>query len=332
MEMDRNSKVLSHCIDWVNNISEHFEKVFVITVKSKAYTVNSNVKVYSIERDRKSRLQSIIRLFKILFKIHKKNKIDGYFVHMATYFVPFLFPLKMFFKIPLLFWYAHSSITIALRLATLFSDKIFSPSKESFKLKTNKIVFTGHGINTDIFQLKSNKKCQFQKFAVFGRISNTKNIHIMINTFDKLRQLGIHLTIIGEPLTKNDQIYFERLFIRTYSNISYKKNIPKQNIINEYSKYDLIINLSDTGSLDKVIIEPMSMGIPVLTSNKSAHELFAHLNGKGVFLTTKENFENDLKKIIKEKPAIKPDLLRKEITENHSIKKLSKKIADYFKS
>jgi len=330
MEMNEKSKVLSHCIDWVNNISIYFDKVFVITVKSSNFKVNENVKVFSIKRDKFNRLSSIILLYKILFKIHKNYKINGYFVHMAAYFVPFIFLFKLYYKIPILFWYAHSSVTKALKIATLLSDKIFSPSKESFKYKTSKIEFTGHGINTDFFKFIKNKKCNYSKFAVFGRISETKNIHKMIEVFNKIENKNINLTIIGEPLIEIDKKYFDKIFNFNYKNIFYSKNIPKKYIFETYKKFDVIINLSDTGSLDKVIIEPMAMGIPVITSNKSAIELFSHLDGKGVFLTTKQDFENDIKNLILTKPFINRNLLRKEIEENHSIKKLAKKISDYF--
>ncbi|MEA3346990.1 MAG: glycosyltransferase, partial [Candidatus Auribacterota bacterium] len=42
-----------------------------------------------------------------------------------------------------------------------------------------------------------------------------------------------------------------------------------------YKSSDVFINLSDTDSLDKAVLEAMSCGLPVLTSNKSFREVFS---------------------------------------------------------
>ncbi|MEK7522407.1 MAG: glycosyltransferase, partial [Patescibacteria group bacterium] len=45
--------------------------------------------------------------------------------------------------------------------------------------------------------------------------------------------------------------------------------IPNKNIVEFYQSGDLFVNLSDTGSLDKAVLEAMACGLKVLTSNEA---------------------------------------------------------------
>ena len=95
---------------------------------------------------------------------------------------------------------------------------------------------------------------------------------------------------------------------------------------------DLAINISDTGSLDKTIIEPMAMGIPVITSNDSAKEIFTHINEKGIYLLKDKNELKDvLQNLVKKDLDFDREGLREEIVQNHSLEKLAKKIVGFFR-
>lgn len=141
--------------------------------------------------------------------------------------------------------------------------------------------------------------------------------------------------IVGDSVTLEDKEYLEKI----------KSNIPKQlenNVIftgsvafselsTTYKDMDLAINISDTGSLDKAIIEPMAMGIPIITSNDSARELFDHLDEQGIYLIKHKNdLEFILQKVINENGYFNRTRLSDEIVNNHSLSKLSKKIVDSF--
>ena len=96
-EMDKDSKALAFAIDWVNEISKNVDKLYVVSLRCKEYKVRENVEVFCINQDKKNRFQTILSIWKVLKQIHK-SKIDGYFVHMAHYFVPIIYPFAKYYN------------------------------------------------------------------------------------------------------------------------------------------------------------------------------------------------------------------------------------------
>src|SRR3989339_374793 len=74
------------------------------------------------------------------------------------------------------------------KLAEKLTDKIFTASKESFRLPSKKVEVTGHGIDLDKFKPAEIKK-DGSKFKIIsvGRISPVKNYEIMINATEILK-------------------------------------------------------------------------------------------------------------------------------------------------
>ena len=106
-------------------------------------------------------------------------KINGVFFHMCPEYVigAGLWP-KIFRKKSLL-WYAHKSVNWKLRLAEKLVNKIFTPSKESFRLPSEKVEISGHGIDLVKFKTKeTNKNGSGFKIISVGRITAVKNVHL----------------------------------------------------------------------------------------------------------------------------------------------------------
>jgi glycosyltransferase involved in cell wall biosynthesis len=326
-EMNENSKVLAFCIDWVNAISKYFDKIFVITLRKGKFIVNSNVEVFSLDSDKVNRFNQINRLYKILFILHKNYKINGYFVHMAHKFVPLIYPFAKYYNKKVVLWYAHKSIPFDLKVAVRLSDKIFSVSPKSMRLNFDKVEYIGHGIDTEKrFSLKENFNSIIKNIVTVGRISKVKNTDLIVKSFLELNDKDKFLYIVGDAITKEDKLYLDKIKKiipkERKNNIIFLGSINFDEIVDVYKNMDLSINLSDTGSLDKAIIESMAMGIPVITSNDSAKELFKHLNNKGVFLINKYKLGVKLKELVNNKLQFDPLMLREEVEKNHSLNRL----------
>jgi len=336
-ESNKNSQALAFALDWVDAIAKNIDKLYVVSLRCKDFQVANNVEVHCINQDKKNRIETIFSIWKTLYKIHKKDKnIDGYFVHMAHYFVPIIYPFAKYFNQKIVLWYAHKSTPFSLKIAGTLANKIFSISSKSMRLQTNKFEPIGHGIDTkNRFILKDNFRNKIKNIVTVGRISKVKNTHLIIEEFLKLNRDDLYLYVVGDTLTQDDKLYFDKIKNLIpkdkNKNIIFTGSISFENIINIYNNIDLAVNLGD-GALDKAIIEPMAMGIPVITSNDSAKEIFTHLDGSGVYLlNNKDELKNILEFLVDKELNFNKDTLRAEIVNNHSLNRLAKKIIDEFK-
>jgi len=335
-ESNKDSQALAFALDWVNEISKNVKKLYVISLRCGEFKVRDNVEVYCINQDKKNRLQTVFSIWKILFNIHKKDEIDGYFVHMAHYFVPIIYPFAKIYNQKIVLWYAHKSVPFSLKVSNLLIDKALASTKIGYQIKTNKLKIIGQGIDCEKFKLKTSFKSKISNIITVGRISKVKNTLLIVEAFLKLNRDDLKLYIVGDALGEEDKKYLSKIKniipANKKENIIFTGSISFDKLPGIYRKMDLAINISDTGSLDKAIIEPMAMGIPVITSNESAKELFYHLDNKGVFLLKdKQELFDVLKEVVSKPLDIERNLLREEIVKNHSLSNLAKKIVSEFK-
>ena len=73
-------------------------------------------------------------------------------------------------------------------------------------------------------------------------------------------------------MDEKDEKYFEQLKQmvkdkKLESRVNFVGPIPNKDIINYYQEADLFIHASQTGSLDKVVLEAMACGLPVISCN-----------------------------------------------------------------
>ena len=337
-ESDKNSQVLAFALDWINEIAKNVNKIYVVSLRCGEFEVADNVEIHCINQNQKSRIQTVLSIWKVVAHIHKKdNNISGYFVHMAHYFVPIIYPFAKYYNTKTVLWYAHKSVPFSLKLAGLLSDKIFSISLASMRLKTNKFESIGHGIDTqNRFKLLEQFRNKIKNIVTVGRISESKNTKLIVDSFLNINRNDLYLYVVGDSVTIEDKEYLEK--IKSHipeefkTNIIFTGSIPFTELPHTYKDMDLAINISDTGSLDKAIIEPMAMGIPTITSNDSAKELFGSLNEEGIFLLDeKNNLEKLLKRVINDNKNFNRTNLRNEVVEKHSLNKLAIKILHEFK-
>jgi len=260
-------------------------------------------------------------------------RVNGVFFHMCPEYVLGAHLLPKIFRKKTLLWYTHKSVNWKLKLAEKLTDKIFTASKESFRLPSRKVEITGHGI--DVNKFKSQKsKVKSDKFTIItvGRIAEVKNLHLLIETAGilKNKNFNFEIRVAGAPILESDKIYFEKL-----KNLIKEKKlddivefvgpIPNKYIAEFYQSGDLFINLSDTGSLDKAVLEAMACGLKILTSNEAFKDILPE-----------ENFTKNEPKVVAEKienlaksPNLTKDKFIDYVSANHGLYNLTKKIRGF---
>src|SRR3989339_376904 len=339
-KMDINDDNLGSFHSWLEKLAEKAD-IFVIANYVGKYDLPANVKVFSLGKEREvGRLVKIFKYQWFLLKLLPKS--DGVFFHMCPEYVLGAHLLTKFFRKKTLLWYTHKSVNWKLKLAEKLIDKIFTASKESFRLPSKKLEITGHGI--DVNKFKSQKsKVKSDKFTIItvGRIAEIKNLHLLIEVAEILKNKGFsaqggsasgwEIKIAGAPILKDDKTYFEKL-----KNLIKEKKlddivefvgpIPNKYIAEFYQSGDLFINLSDTGSLDKAVLEAMACGLNVVTSNEAFKDILPE-----------ENFTaNDPKEVaekienLAKSPNMNKDKFIDYVSANHGLDNLAERTVDFF--
>ncbi|MCX6701662.1 MAG: glycosyltransferase family 4 protein [Candidatus Zambryskibacteria bacterium] len=292
-KVDKNDSVLGFFHTWIKEFAKHCESVKVICLEEGEHDFKSNAKPRSELRSTtgvevfslgKELGLSYFSYLKNLYKyLHKLNgSYDKVFVHMNPIYIVLC---GVYFKmkgIPIYLWYVHRSVDFKLRVATLFTSKIFSSAKESFKIKTKKVVYLGHGI--DINALPNTSHLYIEgvlRIAYIGRITPIKNLETLIDTGYQLKKKNLNIQIIlyGDCVTESDKNYkmeLEKIIKEKdlKNNVFFAGNVLHKDFPTLLSNCHITVNMSPSGGMDKAVLESILLGIPTFISNIIFSELF----------------------------------------------------------
>jgi glycosyltransferase involved in cell wall biosynthesis len=274
--VDRNDSNLGFFHRWIEEFSKHCETVTVICLKEGDHALPSNVRVFSLgkENGKASRLQYAMRFWKLIWQ--ERKNYDAVFVHMNVEYVVLggIFWRLWHKRIGL--WYLHKSVTWKLRVANLLTHEVFTGTKESFRLPSKKIHIMGQGIDVKAFSKMPHEGPSVFTIIFVGRLSPIKGVDILIDAAHLLKQKGLSfkLQIIGGAETPDQIAYAKSLHERVEKydltqEVTFVGPIPNHELPAYLSKASVFVNTGRTGSLDKAGIEPMAVGLPVVSCNDS---------------------------------------------------------------
>lgn len=281
--VDTNDPILGFFHGWVKEFSKHFESVIVICLKEGKHDLPSNVRVLSLGKENMKGADTMIyhsiarviyaaRFVQLIWK--ERKNYDSVFVHMNQEYVVLGGILWRTWNKRIALWYTHKSVTLQLRMAEKLVHTIFSASTESFRLKSKKIVVTGHGIDTGLFSCTKSRDSADLKAITVGRISRRKNLFFILGALAILKkeQGSFHFTIVGAPITKDDDEYVKELQEKIDA-LGLRREVvfvgakTQPEVVEYLCRSDVFLHASKTGSVDKAVLEAMSCGvIPVTTS------------------------------------------------------------------
>jgi glycosyltransferase involved in cell wall biosynthesis len=271
---DDQDPLLAFTVDWIRALADRVPHVDVVTMRSGTADLPGNVRVYSVGKERGwTEPRRLIEFYRRLGLLLHEQSYDACFAHMQELFALLAAPLLKAKRVPTTLWYCHPATPLQLRAAIKTVDRVITADSSSCRVKTSKLLATGHGVDTDRFVPAFRYRPQFRVLAV-GRITPLKRLDLLVEAIARLRDRlpqELEVRLIG-PTPVGDTAYEADLRRRAAdlgvaARITFVGPIGTEALIAEYQAADALVSLHIAGSFDKSALEGMSCGLPLLTMN-----------------------------------------------------------------
>lgn len=282
LSVDEKDISLGFAKTWTDQFSENFKNVDVITLnRPTEITEHENINIYGISNsDKSSKLKKYIQIKNLIQKLTSITNYDLCFSHMS----PLLLILNRIYsknrKTPRILWYTHPkpkefSKRVILFLSLIFSDKVVTASNSSFPYKSKKVVITGHAIDYQLFH-NERRDLLNKEFIILSRVSQSKNIELVIDCFLNSKFNNNSITIVGDSVTAQDKEYKKYLKEKYFhnDNVFFKGKVNHKSLPSLLKNYSFHINATPLGFYDKSVLETLSAGLFNFYSNTDYNILF----------------------------------------------------------
>ncbi len=331
-KVDATDSNLGFFIRWLEVFSKSAE-IVVIANEVGSHSLPSSVRVYSLGKETgASRFAKLIRYQRLLLKI--LPSVDGVFFHMCPEYAIAAHVLPRLLGKRTAIWYVHKSVHLPLRIAEKLVQKVFTASKESFRLQSSKVAIVGHGIDTELFSGTQENGNALRLLSV-SRISPVKDLRTLLIGFFKLQKKFVDatLSLVGVPVTAQDASYQGELerAIQTHG-LGTKAHFLGKRLYTDlpllYHAHTVFVHASRTGSLDKAVLEALAAGLIVVTSSEA---FTADIPGVKKF---REGDASQLAEVLVEASSSGKVVYNEEgrewVEKHHSLTKLVKKILAFY--
>lgn len=339
-KVSNHDDVLGFFHRWIIEFAKYSNSLTVICLEEGKHDLPSHVKVLSLgKEDGIFRIKYLFNFYKYIW--YERKNYDVVFVHMNPIYICLAGLYWRFLGKKILLWYTHKQIDFKLKIAEKISHVIVTASDKSFQILSKKKRVVGHGIDLQKFIYKENYVYNDNLINIVhvGRITPIKNIEVLINALHLLNSSWdrkVRVILVGAPVTKEDVLYFEKIKkiikdLNLSDKVFFEGSISYDKIYSIYTKADITVNLTPTGGLDKVVIESIASGVPVLTSNKTFISIFENY---AKYLVFNEGDSFDLAQKIKEiftvvdKKSLQRFLVEK-VKKDYSVEGVVKRIVSY---
>lgn len=256
--IDEKDSNLAFFCAWVREFAKHCESVTVICLRKGVCDVPPNVRVFALGGS--GRVSRSYKLLKGAYRF--RSNYDAVFVHMNPEYLVVAGWLWRLLHKPAALWYTHKSVMLWLRLGVPFAGVIFTASKESFRLPTKKLQVMGHGIDTNFFSPDASV-VRGTEILSAGRLVKSKRHDLIIRA---LQFAYRELWIAGEgPERENLEALARELGVA--QRVHFLGGRTQSQMRELYRRVGVFAHASETGSLDKVVLEALACGCPVVTTS-----------------------------------------------------------------
>ena len=166
-----------------------------------------------------------------------------------------------------------------LRLAHRVADRVVTSTPDGFRLPSQKLDVIGQGVDTELF-VPPPGPVDGNTVVYVGRVSRRKRVHLLVEVMAALRDTPLRLEVVGPLLTRDDHAYVQEVTGLIHDRglddtVRLVGPLPQRETPALYRDAFLHLNLSETGSMDKSVLEALACGCPALTSNPAFGSLLA---------------------------------------------------------
>lgn len=273
-KVDKNDDILGFFHAWVREFSKHCEGITVICLGKGEYDLPKNIKVLSLGKENgASRMRYIGRFYRYIWR--ERKNYDTVFVHMNQEYVLLGGLFWRIFGKKVSMWRNDKHGDIFTRIAIRFSNIVFCTSPFSYTAKFKKTKIMPVGVDTELFRKDPSVSRIKNSILCVGRISPVKNVDVLIEALLLLDKESYNFiaTIVGDALPK-DVEYLESVKTKAEPLLNSKKiqflgSMPNDKTPEIYRRHEIYVNLTESESFDKTILEAMASGCLVLASNVS---------------------------------------------------------------
>ncbi len=281
--IDGEDAVLGFVVRWIQGLAKNVERVRVLALEAGDVSdLPGNVDVCVLGRE--GRIGRWLRYRRLLREAFGSDGFDTLLTHMVPRYSNLAAGLAKRHGVGHFLWYTHKGVDRRLLKAVARVDKVFTASPESMRVETGKKVVTGHGIDIVHFSPAPPSASATLRLLSVGRLSPAKDPITLIRGLGTLleRGLDVQLDWVGGALAPGDEGYGRQVLafaeeLGVQDRFHLLGPIPYREIPETFRRADLFVSASRTGSVDKVVLEAMACGVPVLTCNESFGPLLAEL-------------------------------------------------------
>jgi glycosyltransferase involved in cell wall biosynthesis len=341
---DLDDPILGFTTRWVQALAERVECVHIITMRAGRVEAPGNVRVYSVGKEKGySEPRRAALFYRHLFRILREEHIDVCFSHMMPIFTILAAPVLRRKGIPIITWYAHPSLTRTLKLADRLSDCMVTSLATAYPYKHDKLIVVGQGIDTDIFTPDTEVAPDNPPLILcVGRLSPVKGHLTLLKAAALIRQRWekpFRVEIVGEPAGPWDEPYVRSLHqqvkeLALEGIVFFGPGVPMECLPRWYQRCSVHVNLTPTGSGDKVAWEAMACGSPCVVANEGFRETLGKYSEQLLFRYGEPAaLAHQLELICSlsdSERTIIGAYLREQVVEMHSLPRLADKLTNIF--
>ena len=269
--LDEDNQVLSHQAEIALELAKKFQRVTVITGYVGSFLAPENMAVISLHWKSRSSLKNLRQLIYYFLRVCLFDRPIAIFSHMTENYTLATGLFSRILGVKHVLWYAHTSGSFRLKIASLLANLIVTSTSGSFPFKSRKVLAIGQSIRSDLFLPREQQPQKFEDAIHVGRIDPSKNLDLIISCFLKRVDISGKLTIVGKPSNAESTIewekckskfenFFESGRIIEVGTVA-RKALPDNLVESDFFLHAFI------GSLDKAIVEATFCKVPVVTVN-----------------------------------------------------------------